>query len=1120
MIFLRPFSNIIDGERRYVQRLRATLEDPRSVVRLYRDLHRITRRLREDVARARRHAQKSSRFLTRVLNDYQQAFESRHEELICWVEGYLAFWGESSGPYRERESDSDALRRLKHLLDQKGPFVPGASQRRVARLLDRFFSLGTVCRQWHECLKALSHDLPRALRAARVMTVYECQDLFARLLCQKAANLAGLSQEARWLTDDLRGYRPQIAGHVPAWEEPLERVLRNPLRRFRRRQRRTWLLSGGSLLGVLLAGGLVMSMISWDPQWVKARLWGVGGLWRKDPLALTARARKEFFQGYLEGLDFDEVNRSLERNSRRFVARRQYFSADRYLVFSRDVLKDFFLLLPRFQGNAGALRQAVEASAYLDARLEGELEDLLRLYQRDKIYAKELRRSLLALRRELVRHKVFPFMFLTVHQESPYILVFPERIDYHYFFSKTAMRHIGMSPGFYARKTSLPIMSFVVDGKSYPFKDRAGYFEGEFAVVFRSLSENVEWTAHHEIAHVTDQLRHKYEGLKRPDNTEVNAVLFPLIFSSQRKDYIRDYLWPRLKHPRRLDAYTQAAKGIFNGFLIVLSEPSNPRTLIDDRFNPALVDTTAQRILSLPSQEIRRIALRLYRNPERLLSTAKAARYLAVRTATGEVITGVHGIARRTYVLKTDLGGLFPSGPRFIEGDQSALEDVSGFDLAAFVRSVLRIVFFQGEGLKRATKAEALAAAVTVFVLFEGGVVGLHILGGGIRRRKFHGQDLAGLVEKLYENHPWAEGLGYAGQGREQDVLKEALTNFQGDPLLRKKIEVYKETAGAKARFLFDVCLCLAARNPRAAAIKSRWHDLLFFLPFIGPVLARSPKIFPSQRAFQEKEEYNKAVTRWAGTLSEEKGLEEACAEFLSVIAPYQVSGHTEENAPDIEEIIDDLRRRVLRHLEQPVGRDPWEREVRVTRSSQRAFSGTEFIGLSPYGPGDDVRRLDWRRAAGYPGKDLYIRRYGEASWRRVNLVVDLRRLGHVEGRQRWAGAFSRVVRLLAAGVFLEKTVVIFPDGSRARTNTRLMQGQNRYAVAGRLLDHVRGVWQERGGDVSVGAWRDLRFYDAEENRLLRQRIAWTGLFGSGEFLTSGVVSAQGQEIDALVIEA
>ena len=82
------------------------------------------------------------------------------------------------------------------------------------------------------------------------------------------------------------------------------------------------------------------------------------------------------------------------------------------------------------------------------------------------------------------------------------------------------------------------------------------------------------------------------------------------------------------------------------------------------------------------------------------------------------------------------------------------------------------------------------------------------------------------------------------------------------------------------------------------------------------------------------------------------------------------------------------------------------------------------------------------------------------------------------------------------------------------------MQGQNRYAVAKRLLDHVREKWQARGGDVCVGAWRDLRFYNTEENRLLHRRIAWTGLFGSGEFLTSGVVSTQGQQTDALMIEA
>lgn len=55
-----------------------------------------------------------------------------------------------------------------------------------------------------------------------------------------------------------------------------------------------------------------------------------------------------------------------------------------------------------------------------------------------------------------------------------------------------------------------------------------------------------------------------------------------------------------------------------------------------------------------------------------------------------------------------------------------------------------------------------------------------------------------------------------------------------------------------------------------------------------------------------------------------------------------------------------------------------------------RAGSGTDFWGVREYYPGDEMRRLDWRRAARHPGQ-LFTREHEQEEIADIGLIVDVR---------------------------------------------------------------------------------------------------------------------------------
>jgi uncharacterized protein (DUF58 family) len=78
------------------------------------------------------------------------------------------------------------------------------------------------------------------------------------------------------------------------------------------------------------------------------------------------------------------------------------------------------------------------------------------------------------------------------------------------------------------------------------------------------------------------------------------------------------------------------------------------------------------------------------------------------------------------------------------------------------------------------------------------------------------------------------------------------------------------------------------------------------------------------------------------------------------------------------------------------------ERTVRSPGSvlGGRAGTGTDFWGVREYQPGDQMRRLDWRRSARHPGR-LYTREHEQEDIADVGLVLDVRAQANLRSGRR-----------------------------------------------------------------------------------------------------------------------
>lgn len=1128
MHYLEVFQNVTRLEDRYRALIRGLDPDPVRVAELGEKLQAAFLRVTGEVRYLRRFAPSSHNQLVEDFKVYLNQLSEIHHRNNQWIAVYVDFcrpaddqrWTRRKNGYGPKALDGQLAQYLWRVMEEKDA-SSGLSgrEKKIARLKAALNREPLNSVRWRLCYRELSKAIYDYLIFILIEGKYDIKNLFVVTLYNALLRRSPTNTPpAGLIADCLRGYRKDASVHLEHLQQTARNLLVLPYRAAVRNYQKYKLLkvTAGVIVFLFLAGGLRMTGID-------ARLWSgtvfaVKKMFKLDPQSLLRKEYEKFFQNQIKSFDRKAVEQKIRQNLKQFLAVEIHNSSGRYMFFAERILKDFFLGLSDREFNIHIKQEVLDAAARLDPDIARPLYHMIILYGQRVIHETPLKEEMLDLRRAFVKYNVFPFMFLILYDEAPHLFLFPEPMVFSYILSDQAMTKLGMDPDDYRPYIELPVVGFVVPGRTYPFKDREGYFEGEFAVIFDFLTDNREWTAHHEIGHVVDHIRETYEKIPAPENVELNAMMYPMIFSEGRKDYINERLVGRLRHPKIHDYYTQAAKGILNGILLYRrgDKPSVTKQLITNRFEKEKIDSIQKLVNAMTGPAIRRMTLEMFRHPQDYLYTTGPGQYLSVMTNNGEITAGGHGIAQRGFVVGNGWGsGLNLKGPRFIR-DAVGKNDNSDmpFDLMAFIKSVIRVAIFHREGLANASRVEAIAASVLVFILFESTVIALHFIGRPIRRRKFYGRSLPEMVDAIYHHHPWSDGLSYGLQLNERRLLKEVFAaEGEFSPSLENQVISFKATADERARMLFDIGLCLAVFNPQKALIKNKAHDLLFYLPFIGPAAARSKWLFKVQKHFHDRERYNAALVALAGNIDTRDLPSEVVSRFRAVVEEFSpekqrgnIAGEDEAYLKELEKLIDEEL-----HEQQRAARlkEKWI----VDRRRNMTGMGSEFDRLAKYYPGDDIRRIDWQATARCAGRDIFIRKYAEPHTVNIALLMDMRFLDREKARKKWARDFARIVHALGRGQVIGQLSFILKDGSVTEFTVHIIPSMNRSRSARLIFGRIKEKYtcaQQQAGRIDFSS---LNFYTQEENRRFIRQAALTDFAGERHSLRRSRISSKGMNI-------
>jgi len=350
---------------------------------------------------------------------------------------------------------------------------------------------------------------------------------------------------------------------------------------------------------------------------------------------------------------------AIRRNAQMFIAEN---GQSGYLDFADNILEGYLKALADDATVDHDLQSLVlEAAGKLNPKVPILLKAVFKLYDQKNIEKEVLKAAHLALRRYFVQNGVYLFTQLINNQGNPYLQLYPERITNRLSLSDERLQLLGEDPALYQEERPEALM---VKGDKFPGKNAQGYFEGEFAVIFELLSimqlkgvpeaESILWTAYHELGHVLDFQRLKVRGVDIPkgiqwtdlvrmvnkmgigiwmsENIELNSQLFPMIFSPNSQQYaiydlVHSVLLP--KEHKKDDYYVQASKGILNGLIRYWKEQGqmNDATEISNEFEPEVTIRVANKIRETSSNELNKIALIMYKNPQKYLSSAEAGKY-------------------------------------------------------------------------------------------------------------------------------------------------------------------------------------------------------------------------------------------------------------------------------------------------------------------------------------------------------------------------------------------------------------------------------------------------------------------------------------------------------------
>ncbi len=1100
------FPRIRDLERAYCRVLGRKFEDFEEIVRFRADAQkaytRLTRYVKDLTACLGRDDTEARQALSAYLD--RQSFY--HQRVLSWT-AFLAdlllpdissldpSYKSFRKTRREITEQSSALQRQLRTCAQTHTWA-AAGERRIFLSKARLDKLDVNSGPWRLAYQRLCHEVRLYLRAVLAAARYDIRGQLDHVLLDQLPEEE--RPRVRKAADWLRGYYPPLSSIRTWYEDTAARVRRSVRRSARTRLVRKWTIAVLTL-AVAAVGLNALQQTRLDDQLWRRIVFETKKLFRRDFHSRDQKQKSEYFEREIAAIDEQYTPQMIRDNIDYFYGHEFKDRPEAALYFARHVLKGFFLLLPDWDLSQDLKDEVVRAGHDFDPRVGNALENIVYLYRHRIVREGQIRRQMLALRRAFIRYNVFLFTFIALENDVPYLFLFSETVQKNYQITERAWHYLGVDPAPFARAELWPAMALVVEGEDYPFADKAGYFEGEFAVVFRRFSDKVSWTAFHEIGHVVDHLRLKYEDVPLPGNVELNAMLFPIIWDhNDRKDYIAGRLYHEVSKADPNDKYAQAAKGILNGFVLYFGRqyPDKVRDLlISDNFERDRIKRILDHLLRLPSRALKIAGYALFRESDKYLSTAKPGSYIAYATNFQEIIYGTgHTVAQRGFILGG--GGLFGprNGPRLMfenDGDDSL---GGGFNLRTFVSNVLGLLFYRKQNWPQSTTAESITASVLFFVLFNALAFLLHASGTSYRRRRFYGRDLDKAVRRIYDRNPWSSGYSAGREEKERQLLSRVWRARGKIPDgLKKDLAAFKAVAVDKQRFMLDACLFLSPLQPRRCAILNKAHDLLFFLPFLGPLLARQSWIWPVQKKFHRWQKYNAEIEDMLANVNKDTGTEELRQQLGRILARYTGPSFDgrDGDADMIAGVFDEIKRDVRALLRRPAPMVHMSLDLLRDKMTETNEPSVEFERLEVYTPGDDIRHIDWKSTARYPQSDPMVRRFSSPYGARVALWLDARGLFTEEDKQQWASDLARSVRILhmlRGEAVLEKIILTGPEGRVAEYPVRLSAETDLASLAGRILTAAQEKFRRLYAGKLPFRVQGLDFYDEEESvRFMRQ---------------------------------
>lgn len=1056
--------------------------------------------------------------LDRILDIYRVDLAAIHDDIRRRFAVYIDLTGgplvENSRKRKKSANDSaDALRQEAAAAWETWAKIPEPDDGtrtllRLRQARDRCDKGTPLWRQLNRRLLAYAYD---ALSDTVNAACPRIRQLFESVLFRESAGDGPFQQPAAapepdpyyrrmWrkrVEDWVRGYHPASRPEQEL-EDKVFQELRPGLsaKLMRRRMRQSLQIL---TVVIAIAGAVVyLRSASWDNRAWDSLSQGVKKMFGLDPASVRMKEQQKFFADQIASAKKTYTEDSIRAQLRAFEnLPPDTPEQEKALFLAENVLRGYILLLADWDTSKSFTDEVLKVLQDYDADIHHHVDSLTYMFASPQMTESHFQIHALLLRRAFTNKGVFPFLFLSLYKNQPYVFLYPERIIDEYYFNPEHMEELGLNVAWYSHAGNIPLVAHIIEGKRYPFKDRAGYFEGQYAIVFNHIADNTRWTALHEFGHSLDQMRFQFGNVAYPLNVESHSMLMPVIFAHDPHGYIDYKLIGSVRVADPQDLYVQAAKGILNGFLLRHKEtdPTLNIPLIGDDFNLRTIERVRQWIAGLSDEDLRATGKAIYRDSRTYLATAKGGTYRGHFTNAEEIVAGAHGPPTQSFLVDEVGDGDFTSGgsTRFIRDNQ---QDSGGpKDFWSFIKAVIYITLHPKATTNRRDSLEALVSSILIFVLVEALLMLVQWWGSPLRRRKYNGVLPKDIIRSVYDRHPWSDGRSDGEAKGERRLLEECFPAKPAalSPELTAEIASFKAAADKKRQVLFDVLLTLAPAVPQRSAVKTRRHNLLFWLPFIGPVLARWAWLMPRQRPFHQREAFNARIRDLCLSVRDDTALEVFLDRYKEIVLEYQSESVTEtaEVRDDIA-FMDALDKQIHEAINAVQMRLTLRKPMVTHRAVQNYHEDVDFDRLDKYVFGDDIKRIDWRATARAVNNEPVVRKSASVYGLNVGFLMDFRDMHSHGRREQFALDFIKSLRMLGKDRNLRQLIFIMPNGEIFHRRVHIKLPVTPHARAHKLWATVRSSFEEnvrRGRQLNIPG---LRFYSDEENAAYRERYKLT----------------------------